>query len=368
MKYISKLFGVIMTIANVLVVIGLWVSAFSSHFQPTVHPIWACAGLAFPIFLILNVLFIIFWLIVYRYYIWMSALGLLVAYSPLHTYMPLHPFAGDDEEPVVMLKVLSYNCEAFDNDAPHTKDSPNAVVDYLAHCGADIICLQEYALGKHVTQKVIDSALKEYPYRHVRHIHTTGLAIFSRYPIVSAQQLEYPSKTNGSMVYRVDAPWDTLTVINNHLESNKLNTRDRKMYRQMMDDPEKGRVKSGSKLLLGKLAEAAAIRAPQADSIASYIRRRKDPLLVVCGDFNDTPLSYAHRVIGDGLVDAFTQSGNGLGISYHENRFYFRIDHILVSDNIRTYRCTVDSSIKASDHYPIWCLITPTAEDYIIYQ
>jgi endonuclease/exonuclease/phosphatase family metal-dependent hydrolase len=365
MKYIGRLLGIILTIANILAVAALWLCAFSSHFQPTVHPIWACAGLGFPILLVVNVLFIVFWLIVYRWYAFISLLGLLVAYSSLHTYLPLN--LGDEEESTITLKILSYNCEAFANGAPHTADNPNPVLDYLAHSGADIICLQEAHTGGYLSQKKVREALKDYPYSHYQQVNTTGLAIYSRLPIVSARRVPYESRTNGSMVYRVKAAWDTLTVINNHLESNKLNHADRDMYTDMMKDPEKDKVKSGSKHLLAKLAEAAAIRAPQADSIAALIARTPDRSIVVCGDFNDTPLSYAHRVIGQGLTDAFVESGNGLGISYHENRFYFRIDHILVSPTLRTYRCTVDRSIQASDHYPIWCLITPKSQDYVKY-
>ena len=79
--------------------------------------------------------------------------------------------------------------------------------------------------------------------------------------------------------------------------------------------------------------------------------------MIVCGDFNDSPISYAHRVIGKGLKDAFVESGNGFGISYNQNHFYFRIDNILLSKNLKSYRCTVDNTIKSSDHYPIWCYV-----------
>ena len=85
----------------------------------------------------------------------------------------------------------------------------------------------------------------------------------------------------------------------------------------------------------------------------------RDDLLIVCGDFNTSPISYAHRVIGRGLDDAFVESGFGMGISYHRNGFYFRIDHILTSPDLKAYRCTVDSRIDNSDHYPIWCNIAP---------
>ncbi|MBO6254931.1 MAG: endonuclease, partial [Bacteroidaceae bacterium] len=57
------------------------------------------------------------------------------------------------------------------------------------------------------------------------------------------------------------------------------------------------------------------------------------------------------------LNDAFVESGHGLGISYHKNKFLFRIDNILVSAGLKTSNCTVDSSIDASDHYPIWAYV-----------
>ena len=127
---------------------------------------------------------------------------------------------------------------------------------------------------------------------------------------------------------------------------------------EILKAPETEKVKSGARLLIRKLAEASAIRAPQADTIAHEIAASPHPYIIVCGDFNDTPISYAHRTIAQDLDDAFTQSGRGLGISYNQNRFYFRIDNILTSKNLRAYNCTVDRSIKESDHYPIWCYIT----------
>ena len=66
------------------------------------------------------------------------------------------------------------------------------------------------------------------------------------------------------------------------------------------------------------------------------------------------------RLAADGTPYQYSMpnSGKGLGISYNQNKFYFRIDNILISPNLKAYNCTVDRSIKASDHYPIWCYIS----------
>lgn len=151
---------------------------------------------------------------------------------------------------------------------------------------------------------------------------------------------------------------DTVTLINNHLESNKLTKEDRGMYEDMIKDPNAKKVKTGLRQLVKKLAEASAIRASQADSVNKAITESKYPTIIACGDFNDGSISYTHRILTQKLDDAFTQSGKGLGISYNQNKFYFRIDNILISPNLKAYNCTVDRSIKASDHYPIWCHIS----------
>ena len=51
-----------------LLITGLLVfSAYSPYVQPVEHPVRSCFGLAFPIFLILNGLFLLFWLIIRQY-------------------------------------------------------------------------------------------------------------------------------------------------------------------------------------------------------------------------------------------------------------------------------------------------------------
>lgn len=51
---------------NLIVALFLLLSAYSSLIDPRIHPIWSCAGYFFPIFLLLNLLFLIFWLFAYR--------------------------------------------------------------------------------------------------------------------------------------------------------------------------------------------------------------------------------------------------------------------------------------------------------------
>ena len=118
--------------------------------------------------------------------------------------------------------------------------------------------------------------LKAYPYHRINTVgsgkgHTNKIACYSKFPILSSRILDYPSEYNGSVLYEIKIGEDTVTLINNHLESNKLTKADKVVYEDMLKSPEKEKVKSGARLLIRKLAEASAIRAPQADTIAHEI-------------------------------------------------------------------------------------------------
>ena len=363
MKYLGNFVALLILAVNALFTGLLLFTAYSPHIQPGTHPAQSCLGLTFPVFLMINIGFFIFWLVIQRYKTALLPLiGLLLCYSQTRTYLPIN--FHTNKLPETSFKLLSYNIMGFDGAIK--QNGKNPILTYLKESNADILCLQEYSTtesSRHLSQKDVEQELKAYPYHRINTVgrekgHTNKIACYSKYPILSARVLDYSSEYNGSVLYEVKIGEDTVTLINNHLESNKLTKADKAVYENMLKSPEKEKVKSGMRLLIRKLAEASAIRAPQADTIAHEITASPHPCIIVCGDFNDTPISYTHRTIAQNLDDAFTKSGRGLGISYNQNRFYFRIDNILTSKNLKAYNCTVDRSIKDSDHYPIWCYIT----------
>lgn len=367
MKHFGDFVAYLILAVNALFTGLLLFTAYSPHIQPVTHPVLSCLGLTFPIFLVINGCFLLFWLVIQRYRsALLPLLGFLLCYSQIRTYLPINFLT--DSVPEESFKLLSYNIMGFDGAIK--KDGKNPILTYLKESNADILCLQEYTTvesSRHLSQKDVERELEAYPHRRINTVgsgkgHTNKIACYSKYPILSAHVLDYPSEYNGSVIYEVKIGEDTVTLINNHLESNKLTKADKVVYEAMLKSPEKENVKSGLRLLIRKLAEASAMRAPQADSIANDIASSPHSYIIVCGDFNDTPISYTHNTIAQELNDAFTESGRGLGISYNQNKFYFRIDNILTSKNMQTYNCTVDRTIKDSDHYPIWCFISRNEE------
>lgn len=358
MIHVGKLLGYILLGVNAIVAALMCFSAFSPYLNPQASPVASCAGLFFPVFLVANVAFLFFWLVVCRKYALFPLAVSLVCWNCIQTYVPVNWFRGSAPEGAV--KILSYNTRAFGNLKPHTKERPNEVLEYLRNSDADIICIQEYIYGGKLEKKDIDYALRDYPYKHYYSLGKglNGLGCYSRYPILSAMPVKYETNLNGSIAYYIKVKEDTLVVFNNHLESNKILESDVETYHEMVDAPNRKNVSSGMRKLLKKLADATVVRSKQADVLSETLRSLSGKKVVFCGDFNDTPISYTHRVLSEQMQDAFVESGNGLGISYNRNRMYFRIDHILVSKDLKVYDCRVDDSTEASDHYPIECYVS----------
>ena len=182
MKYIGRILGWILLGINICMAVLLLICAYSSYINPVAHPVWSCAGLAFPAFLITNVLFFFFWLVVYRRYALVSLLTFFCCFGAIRTYIPINLF--EKEPPGDAVKVLSYNTMAFEQGHPNLKDNPNSVLEYLRNSNADIICLQEYILSNRLAKKDVDYALRNYPYKHYYKLTgANGLGCYSRYPI-----------------------------------------------------------------------------------------------------------------------------------------------------------------------------------------
>ena len=107
--------------------------------------------------------------------------------------------------------------------------------------------------------------------------------------------------------------------------------------------------------IIDQLGIGMSRRSVAADSLHQYVLAHADYPIILCGDFNDTPISYTRRVVSQSLTDCFVETGMGLGLSFNQKGFNLRIDHIMCSNHFEPYNCRVDDKMDASDHYPIMC-------------
>jgi endonuclease/exonuclease/phosphatase family metal-dependent hydrolase len=330
------------------------------YVSPEKMAVFAYVGLAFPFILAVNAAFVIFWLVCRQWlFLTVAAIALLLCGKPITAYFPLHIWKTD--VPEGNIKVLTYNIRCF-NWQPQLKE--NDVIKYIRDSEADIVCLQEFLALKGDVQgsiQDIQKQLKNYPYYQVlnqrpKEPYIYGVACFSKYPIMSAKAIPYESE-NGSAIFLLYINGKRISVINNHLESNGLEPKDRELYQDFLKNVEKSKIDNITQNMRSHLGKAFRERAVQAEAIAEYVEKQQTDGIILCGDFNDTPISYAYHTIKGDLFDAYAGNEFGARITYHEDYFLFRIDFIMHSRNIRSYNCTIDK-VNYSDHYPMWTRLT----------
>ena len=233
----------------------------------------------------------------------------------------------------------------------------------------DILCLQEFgyfnrrAEGDVKERELLKRFRKMFPYRHLwyknsKGTSSNGLATFSKYPIVKKENVAYDSKYNNSIYSDVKVGRDTLRVINNHLESNRLTGEQRRWAENLITEEfETEEFIASTKSVSMTLGEATVRRAAQAAAVGQEVERSPHGV-VVCGDFNDVCQSYAYsRIKGTSLKDAYAEAGRwGYWWTYHENMMYFPIDHILVEKSLPVKEAYVIKE-DFSDHYPLVTVI-----------
>jgi len=355
MKKFSKITFQIIGGANIASILLMFLIGHADWVDPTVWPKLSNMGLLFPIILAINFAFLVFWIFVKPRWVIMPLLGFIVCYGPVRKYFPINWPA---DPPKGCIKVLSYNVWFYAGWEDRSK--PNPILEYIKQQNADIVCLQESAENE-VGSVQVDSILgKVYQYKDTAKNGGDFMTIFSKYPILSKEHIRYESKSNMSCAFKLRIRHRDVIVINNHLETTDLTSDEKERFQLMIKGDLGGMAATRtSKWLISHLAEQTKKRAPEAEAVARYIAYHSGTPMIVCGDFNDSPLSYANRTIAKGLTDCYVKTGFGPGISYHRSRMYVRIDNIMCTQDFTPYACKVDNSIKNSDHYPIMCWLKP---------
>ena len=341
--------------ANIATIIVMLLVGYSDRLNPTDHPILSTVGMTFPFFLLANMAFLVFWLVFKWSRAWLPVVGFFLAYVPINIYIPLHT---SQEVPDGTIKLISYNVCSYGGNYKY-ENGFEKVLGYLNDQQPDIVCIQEDA--DTWRRYVFKEYSKTFAYNDTlvlanNELTLNALGIHTRFPIVKRERIAYSSLSNGSAAWWLKVDNDTLIVINNHFESCHLSTQDRNQYRHIIKgEIPRDSLRTESQMLLVKLAEANAKRAGQIRTVRKYVESHPGYPVVLCGDFNDNPISYSRHTMSTVLTDCFVATGRGVGLSYNQKAFSFRIDHVFCSEDIQPFNCQVDSEMDASDHYPILC-------------
>lgn len=316
-----------------LVVVALFITTlFVPMLDPRESGEISTLGLVAPFIYVLQTLLMFYWIVRWRPFvavpmIIISLMGVFqlslfykLEFRRVYTESNLRPKYDKKA-----LNVVTYNVRSFiDDNGERCIDSMVNVVKAL---NPDILCLQEMGFSE-----IADSLLE--PLRPMpRSLSRTNLspAIYSRYPIIKASRIDTMKNfVWADIVVKKDKTReDTIRVFNNHLHSTAIR-RDDNSYienHEYLEDDSLGKVKS----MINRLTVNNRERAFQADTLAKIVAESPYPV-IVCGDFNDTPVSYTYRTVARHLNDSYRKVGRGYSHTYRGFFDMLRIDYILCSD------------------------------------
>ncbi|MDR2885442.1 MAG: endonuclease/exonuclease/phosphatase family protein [Rikenellaceae bacterium] len=363
-----SLLDVVMLLLTLLLSALLLLSYAAPITDPNSAWVFAILGLGAPVLYMVNLAMALYWMLRWKGYFFIPVVILLLGLGNLTLFfrpsLRKHYEGGQAEKPA--FTVMTYNVEGFLNHAAGGAPEMDTVSSLILAQRPDIVCIQEFQTTARMPRKRIDSLLL--PLQNSRAHYAIpnrsnpdlgwGVAIYTRFPVVRDEFLQFEGTFNCLMLADVVIRHDTVRVLNCHLQTTSLSLADRRFmtaeeFVQADNDQKKRRVKN----ILSKLRLNYRIRAVQADTVAQIVAASPYPV-IVCGDFNDTPQSYAYRTVRGDLVDAFTQKGHGQSNTYRGFMNMFRIDYVLHDRRFRTVSySSPDSDI--SDHNLVSVGLTP---------
>jgi endonuclease/exonuclease/phosphatase family metal-dependent hydrolase len=357
----KKLLHNTILLVNIVFVILLLLAYLSARVSPQDLWIMPFFGLLYPVFLVVNAGFAIYWALKRKWLLLYSVIAILSGWNHLADTIQIRFTQNQPSSPRNTFSFLSYNVRLFN--LYNWKDDPsvkNSIYEFLLSEDPDVLCIQEYFYNEEDPYNKSRNFQRLHSgYNHIVYSRTNnkdfnfGIAIFSRYPIVNSGKIEFVNSSNISIYCDIAINNDTIRVLNNHLQSVQF-TQENINFLDSLGLHKNRRNISGGMEIASRLKGAFIRRSRQVDIIAEHISQSPYPI-VITGDFNDTPVSYTYRRLrNQNLNDAFVVSGSGTGNTYLGKLPFFRIDYILHSKELESFYFN-SPKIDLSDHYPLKC-------------
>lgn len=318
---------------NSIAAMLLLLSYILPYVEPKKFAFLSVLSLTVPFLIVLNILFVIYWLFKVKRQLLLSLIVLLIGYSYLGS---LYKFSSSKNiDDTQNISVMNYNVRLFNvfkwipDDGVEQK-----IVDFINEKQPDILSLQEYRRdekikfsGYHKFEEISGDKVKN------------GQAILSKFPIVNSGSIEFPDTYNNAIFIDIVKGKDTIRVYNVHLQSMKIDANGDAL------------AKESSENLFKSVSKTFSMQQSQSEL---FLQHKKDChyKMIICGDFNNTAYSYVYKEIKGDMQDAFVEAGNGFGRTFNFKFFPVRIDFIFVdpSFEINSFKT---SDVVLSDHYPI---------------
>ena len=309
----------------------LLLSYLLPYVSPKTIPLFAILSLFVPILLLINLAFVIYWLIKLKKQLILSSLILLIGWF---TVTPFYKLSKKNTSLNSDLRVMSYNVRTFNHwNWLNEEEIEEKIISFIKDNDPDVLTIQEnMSLPKYVL---------DFPYKYIEKKYAKGrfgMAIYSKLPIINQGSLKLKNTFNNIIFADIVRKKDTIRIYNLHLQSLSISP-DKENFGQ-----------ENSEKLIKTLKKRFKQQAEQTELFLAHENNWKGKR-IVCGDFNNTAYSWVYNQISKNKKDAFIEAGNGFGKTF-KYAFPMRIDFIFSDENANINQFNSFTE-KYSDHYPI---------------
>lgn len=335
-------------------------AAYGGRFDPDFFTFPAVMTLALPWLAIASLVITVAWFCFGRIFAGgLGVLAIIASWGPVTTACPL----ASSSKPTLgaqTFSLMTYNIlHGRDLEGKSEGLGYNRTFDYIIHSGIDIVCLQEIRGFDpkeidRLSQTQLDTLRKVYPF--IVGDPSLDMKVLSKYPVVFEKGYNY---IDGSFdpkrytFYKLNINGHRLTLINVHLMSFMLSKEDTGVLTGIRSVND---ARNSISMLKGgireKLDKGFKKRKDDVEILRRTIDRIKGPM-IICGDFNDVPESYAYRLLkGEDMKDAYVETGFGPLVTYNRHAFWFHLDQIFYRDGLKALDVRKGKT-RVSDHYPV---------------
>lgn len=352
------LFSKTIFLVNIVAVLLLLMSYAATIINPQTFWPLAFLGLGYLPILIINVTFVLYWLLRRPKVALFTIIPILLGWNLLSQHLGIRAKSDEITKTDGALRVMTFNAHLFSKvKGKTTNDIKTQVAKLIEEVQPDLLTIQEYFSKIKGTKQFTDQILeqgnfKEFIFEPAMQSEHEGYGqiIFSKYPIIYSGVITKNEFGINRIIFAdIVKGRDTVRVYNVHLRSFGLQSEDKAFIQNPSTVPgdEQTTKKLGRKLKL-----AFERRGKQALALREHIDTTRHPVIVM-GDFNDTPMSYSVNLIGKNLKNTFDEKGRGWGVTHYEMLPILQIDYIFCSKkfNVEKYKIIKE---KLSDHYPVW--------------
>jgi endonuclease/exonuclease/phosphatase family metal-dependent hydrolase len=356
---------------NVLALVVLLLSCLAEYIEPAKFWQLSFIGFAFPVVLIINVFFLILWILKRDAFGLISLVGIVLTWNFIQSTFALNFREVYKEEGI---KLMTWNVKNFDlYNWTQNEKTREQMMALIRQENPDVLCMQEFYSNNQLFKNiefVSDSLGYKYfyfpPSIELNKLPKTklqktlwqegllnqqwGVATFSKFPITDTGRIDFNNSFANNCIYTdLDIHGRYVRLYNVHFQSMHLGYDDYATLDSLEDN--KTASWKSMKSIFRKVKRAFTKRSEQANAVAERIREF-DGTQILCGDFNDVPVSYTYNTAIGSLQDAFVKKSKGFGATFANKLSIFRIDYALFDETIKINSLKTIRK-RLSDHYPV---------------